>query len=58
VFEWDTAATHAALETMDVAVFVLTADPPVSVAERSRCCAAAGARRSCRLGPADGAATA
>jgi GTP-binding protein EngB required for normal cell division len=34
VFEWDTAAAHAALETMDAAVFVLTADPPVSAAER------------------------
>ena len=34
VFAWDTAAAHEALETMDVAVFVLTADPPVSAAER------------------------
>jgi GTP-binding protein EngB required for normal cell division len=34
VYEWDTAAAHAALETMDAAVFVLTADPPVSAAER------------------------
>jgi Dynamin family len=34
VFGWDTAAAHAALETMDAAVFVLTADPPVSAAER------------------------
>jgi Dynamin family len=34
VYEWDTAAAHAALETMDAAVFVLTADPPVSSAER------------------------
>jgi len=34
VFAWDTAAAHAALPTMDVAVFVLTADPPVSAAER------------------------
>jgi GTP-binding protein EngB required for normal cell division len=34
VFGWDTAAAHEALETMDVAVFVLTADPPVSAAER------------------------
>ncbi len=34
VFEWDTAAAHKALETMDAAVFVLTADPPVSAAER------------------------
>jgi GTP-binding protein EngB required for normal cell division len=34
VFEKDTAAAHAALETMDAAVFVLAADPPVSAAER------------------------
>jgi len=34
VYEWDTAAAHAALETMDAAVLVLTADPPVSAAER------------------------
>lgn len=34
VFAWDTAAAHKALETMDAAVFVLTADPPVSAAER------------------------
>jgi GTP-binding protein EngB required for normal cell division len=34
VFAWDTAAAHQALETMDAAVFVLTADPPVSAAER------------------------
>ena len=34
VFAWDTAAAHAALETMDAAVFVVTADPPVSAAER------------------------
>jgi len=34
VFERDTAAAHAALETMDAAVFVLAADPPVSAAER------------------------
>ena len=34
VFEQDTAAAHAALETMDAAVFVLAADPPVSAAER------------------------
>jgi GTP-binding protein EngB required for normal cell division len=34
VFPWDTAAAHEALETMDAAVFVLTADPPVSAAER------------------------
>ncbi len=34
VFAWDTAAAHEALKTMDAAVFVLTADPPVSAAER------------------------
>ncbi|MGH3255385.1 MAG: dynamin family protein [Streptosporangiaceae bacterium] len=34
VFEWDTEAAHEALETMDAAVFVLTADPPVSASER------------------------
>ena len=34
VFAWDTAAAHEAMETMDAAVFVLTADPPVSAAER------------------------
>jgi len=34
VFEWGTEAAHRALETMDAAVFVLTADPPVSASER------------------------
>jgi hypothetical protein len=34
VFGWDTDAAHQALETKDAAVFVLTADPPVSAAER------------------------
>jgi GTP-binding protein EngB required for normal cell division len=34
VFAWDTAAAHQALEGMDAAVLVLTADPPVSAAER------------------------
>jgi GTP-binding protein EngB required for normal cell division len=34
VFAWDTNAAHQALETMDAAVFVLTADPPVSASER------------------------
>lgn len=34
VFAWDTDAAHQALETMDAAVFVLTADPPVSASER------------------------
>ena len=33
VFAWDTDAAHQALETMDAAVFVLTADPPVSASE-------------------------
>ena len=34
VFAWDTEAAHDALETMDAAVFVLTADPPVSAGEQ------------------------
>jgi GTP-binding protein EngB required for normal cell division len=34
VFGWDTEAAHEALRTMDTAVFVLTADPPVSASER------------------------
>jgi len=34
VFVWGTDAAHQALETMDAAVFVLTADPPVSASER------------------------
>ena len=34
VFEWDTEAAHEALPSMDAAVFVLTADPPVSASER------------------------
>ena len=34
VFAWDTEAAHDALETMDAAVLVLTADPPVSASER------------------------
>ena len=34
VFEWDTHVAHEALESMDAAVFVLTADPPVSASER------------------------
>ncbi|WP_300605424.1 dynamin family protein [Trebonia sp.] len=34
VYEWDTAAAREALQTMDAAVFVLAADPPVSAAER------------------------
>jgi small GTP-binding protein len=35
VYEHNTAEAEAALETMDVAVFVLTADPPVSAGERA-----------------------
>jgi hypothetical protein len=35
VFEWDTDAALEALDTMDAAVFVLTADPPVSASERA-----------------------
>ena len=34
VFTWDTDAAHQALEMTDAAVFVLTADPPVSASER------------------------
>jgi GTP-binding protein EngB required for normal cell division len=34
VFGWDTEAAYEALRTMDAAVFVLTADPPVSASER------------------------
>jgi len=34
VFQWGTDAAHQALETMDAAVLVLTADPPVSASER------------------------
>jgi GTP-binding protein EngB required for normal cell division len=34
VCQWDTQAAHEALESMDAAVFVLTADPPVSATER------------------------
>ncbi|MGH3172118.1 MAG: dynamin family protein [Trebonia sp.] len=34
VFDWDTRAAHEALNTMDAAVFVLSADPPVSADER------------------------
>ena len=35
VFQWDTEAAHEALRTMDAAVFVLAADPPVSASERN-----------------------
>jgi hypothetical protein len=34
VFEWDTQTVHEALQSMDAAVFVLAADPPVSASER------------------------
>jgi GTP-binding protein EngB required for normal cell division len=34
VYAHNTAAAEAALETMDAAIFVLTADPPVSASER------------------------
>jgi GTP-binding protein EngB required for normal cell division len=34
VFEWDTRTAHEALRSMDAAVFVLAADPPVSASER------------------------
>jgi hypothetical protein len=34
VFEWDTETAHEALRSMDAAVFVLSADPPVSASER------------------------
>ncbi|MGH3255699.1 MAG: dynamin family protein [Streptosporangiaceae bacterium] len=34
VFDWDTQTAYEALRSMDVAVFVLTADPPVSASER------------------------
>jgi hypothetical protein len=34
VFQWDTETAHEALRSMDAAVLVLTADPPVSASER------------------------
>ena len=34
VFEWGTETAHEALRSMDAAVFVLTADPPISASER------------------------
>lgn len=34
VFEWGTETAHEALRSMDAAVLVLTADPPVSASER------------------------
>jgi ribosome biogenesis GTPase A len=36
VFEWDTQAAYEALESMDAAVFVLTADPPMAAASRNQ----------------------
>ena len=42
VFEWDTETAHAALESMDAAIFVLTADPPVSASERDLLARVAG----------------
>ena len=42
VFEWDTEAAHTAMESMDVAIFVLTADPPVSASERDLLARVAG----------------
>jgi GTP-binding protein EngB required for normal cell division len=42
VFEWDTEAAHAALQSMDAAIFVLTADPPVSASERDLLARVAG----------------
>jgi GTPase Era involved in 16S rRNA processing len=42
VFEWDTETAHGALRSMDAAVFVLTADPPVSAIERELLCQVAG----------------
>jgi Dynamin family len=42
VFEWDTETAHEALLSMDAAVFVLTADPPVSASERDLLAQVAG----------------
>ena len=42
VFEWDTEAAHEALRSMDAAVLVLTADPPVSASERDLLAKVAG----------------
>ena len=42
VFEWDTKTAHEALQSMDAAVFVLTADPPVSASERDLLARVAG----------------
>ena len=35
VFDWDTQTAHEALWSMDAAVFVLTADPPVSPSRKA-----------------------
>ena len=42
VFEWDTETAREALQSMDAAVFVLTADPPVSASERDLLARVAG----------------
>jgi GTP-binding protein EngB required for normal cell division len=42
VFEWDTETAHEALRSMDVAVLVLTVDPPVSASERDLLARVAG----------------
>lgn len=42
VYAHNTAAAEAALETMDAAIFVLTADPPVSASERELMARVAG----------------
>jgi hypothetical protein len=42
VYAHNTAAAEAALDTMDAAVFVLTADPPVSASERELMAQVAG----------------
>ena len=42
VYAHNTAAAEAALETMDAAIFVLTADPPVSASERELIARVAG----------------
>jgi GTP-binding protein EngB required for normal cell division len=42
VYEWDTEAAHEALRSMDAAVFVLSADPPVSASERDLLSTVAG----------------
>jgi len=42
VFEWDTETAHEAMQSMDAAVFVLTADPPISASERDLLARVAG----------------